>query len=47
MSNEVNFEHTESCDNIKSNIMIYSTRLAERTIERALGEYFSSYSSSK
>ncbi len=39
MSQEIHVDQIESCNNIESNIVLYSTRLVERSIERALGLY--------
>lgn len=41
MSEETAADQIESSDNGESNVVGYSTRLVERTIERALGLYLS------
>lgn len=43
MSQETNINQIESGDNNESNIIFYSTRFVQRTIERALGLYFYEY----
>jgi len=40
MSQEMNVDQIQFCENVESIIALYSTRLVERTIERALGLYF-------
>jgi hypothetical protein len=39
MSQETSVDQVELVVNMESNIIVYSTRLIERTIERALGLY--------
>jgi len=39
MSEETHVDQIESGNNVESNVVLYSTRFVERTIERALGLY--------